>query len=59
MGYILKYVDFILEEIFAIKYYGTIQPTVEKTSKPKLYTPSTPNIDFIQWHTIWIVCAVK
>ena len=25
----------------------------------KLYTPSTPNIDFIQWHTHLIVCAVK
>ena len=26
---------------------------------PKLYTPSTPNIDLILWHTHWIVCAVK
>ena len=26
---------------------------------PKLYTPSTLNIDFIQWHTQLIVCAVK
>ena len=25
----------------------------------KLYTPSTLNIDFIQWHTHVIVCAVK
>ena len=25
----------------------------------KLYTPSTPNIDLILWHTHWIVCAVK
>ena len=25
----------------------------------KLYTPSTPNIDIILWHTHWIVCAVK
>ena len=27
--------------------------------KPKLYTPSTLNIDFIQWHTQLNVCAVK
>ena len=27
--------------------------------KAKLYTPSTLNIDFIQWHTQLIVCAVK
>ena len=26
---------------------------------PKLYTPSTLNIDFIQWHTQLNVCAVK
>ena len=26
---------------------------------PKLYTPSTLNIDFIQWHTHLIVYAVK
>ena len=26
---------------------------------PKLYTPSTPNIDLIQWHTHLIVCAAK
>ena len=26
---------------------------------PKLYIPSTLNIDFIQWHTQLIVCAVK
>ena len=25
----------------------------------KLYTPSTLNIDFIQWHTQLDVCAVK
>ena len=25
----------------------------------KLYTPSTLNIDFIQWHTQLIMCAVK
>ena len=25
----------------------------------KLYTPSTLNIDFIQWHTQLNVCAVK
>ena len=25
----------------------------------KLYTPSTLNIDFIQWHTKLNVCAVK
>ena len=28
-------------------------------SVPKLYTPSTLNIDLILWHTHWIVCAVK
>ena len=27
--------------------------------RPKLYIPSTLNIDLIQWHTHWIVCAVK
>ena len=27
--------------------------------KAKLYTPSTLNIDFIQWHTQLNVCAVK
>ena len=27
--------------------------------KTKLYTPSTLNIDLIQWHTHLIVCAVK
>ena len=27
--------------------------------KPKLYTPSTLNIDFIQWHTQLIMCAVE
>ena len=27
--------------------------------KSKLYTPSTLNIDFIQWHTQLNVCAVK
>ena len=26
---------------------------------PKLYTPSTLNIDLILWHTQLIVCAVK
>ena len=26
---------------------------------PKLYAPSTPNIDLIQWHTQLNVCAVK
>ena len=26
---------------------------------PKLYTPSTLNIDFIQWHTQLNVCVVK
>ena len=25
----------------------------------KLYTPSTLNIEFIQWHTQLIMCAVK
>ena len=25
----------------------------------KLYTPSTLNIDFIEWHTQLIMCAVK
>ena len=29
------------------------------TPTPKLYTPSTLNIDFIQWHTQSIMCAVK
>ena len=28
-------------------------------SKPKLYIPSTLNIDLILWHTQLIVCAVK
>ena len=32
---------------------------VALSSAAKLYTPSTPNIDFIQWHTHFIVCAVK
>ena len=27
--------------------------------RPKLYIPSTQNIDLILWHTQWIVCAVK
>ena len=29
------------------------------TIDAKLYTPSTLNIDFIQWHTQQNVCAVK
>ena len=28
-------------------------------TKPKLYIPSTLNIDFILWHTQSIVCALK
>ena len=44
------------------------EPQSTKTSRnswgvfipyPKLYTPSTLNIDFIQWHTQLNVCAVK
>ena len=31
----------------------------ELSCKAKLYTPSTPNIDLILWHTHLIVCAVK
>ena len=33
--------------------------TFEDMCNPKLYTPSTLNIDFIQWHTQLNVCAVK
>ena len=41
--------------------YGLIfaKNLFKSTPKPKLYIPSTPNIDLIQWHTHWIVCAVK
>ena len=33
--------------------------TAEFVTAPKLYTPSTLNTEFIQWHTQVIMCAVK
>ena len=32
---------------------------LKKRPPSKLYTPSTLNIDFIQWHTQLNMCAVK
>ena len=34
-------------------------PQNKSELEAKLYTPSTLNIDFIQWHTQLNVCAVK
>ena len=38
-----------------------VRASITKGSKPppKLYIPSTLNIDLILWHTQYIVCAVK
>ena len=35
----------------------TARARLKKIRKPKLYTPSTLNIDLILWHTHLIVCA--
>ena len=32
---------------------------VQVSLEPKLYTPSTLNIDLILWHTQFIVCAMN
>ena len=37
----------------------TARARLKKIRKPKLYTPSTLNIDLILWHTHLIVCAEK
>ena len=55
----------MFQSLFSVTDYG--RPERKKpslhgrkfTPTPKLYTPSTLNIDFIQWHTHVIVCAVK
>ena len=36
-----------------------LEKTLDLYHKPKLYIPSTINIDLILWHTQLIVCAVK
>ena len=39
--------------------WGMTKALIQFELDPKLYTPSTLNIDFIQWHTQLIMCAVK
>ena len=39
--------------------WGMTKALIQFELDPKLYTPSTLNIDFIQWHTQLNVCAVK
>ena len=49
-----------LEKIKVVKnFFLKLHLNTKMYLKSKLYTPSTLNIDFIQWHTQLIVCAVK
>ena len=53
-------IDFMLKLIIlANKWVSAHEVHKVFSPRPKLYTPSTLNIDFIQWHTQLNVCAVK